>query len=101
MPALKQRFFYHQLFTLGLLSSLTIGLLNTQTVQASSLELTFIGQSTFPTNTFYQGTQVGGLSGITYDPVANNFYTISDDRSQTNPARLALLSFVGLSCLCI
>jgi glycerophosphoryl diester phosphodiesterase len=32
-------------------------------------------------------TQVGGLSGITYDPASNNFYIISDDRSQFGPAR--------------
>lgn len=77
----------NQLLTVGLLSSLTIGLLNAHPVQASSLELNFIGQSVFPTETFYRGTKVGGLSGITYNPNLDAYYIISDDRSQINPAR--------------
>jgi hypothetical protein len=83
----KQVFSQNQLLTAGLLSSLTIGLLNAHPVQASSLELNFIGQSVFPTETFYQGTKVGGLSGITYNPELKAYYIISDDRSQINPAR--------------
>jgi len=31
-----------------------------------------------------EGTQVGGLSGITYDPSKGVYYSISDDRSQFN-----------------
>lgn len=87
MQGLKQSFSPNLFLTVGLLSSLTIGLLNTQPVQASSLELTYLGQSIIPTGTQYEGTTVGGLSGITYDSANNNFYIISDDRSQTNPAR--------------
>jgi glycerophosphoryl diester phosphodiesterase len=55
--------------------------------QASSFNLTFIGQSVIPTGTQYEGTTVGGLSSITYDATNHSFYTISDDRSQINPAR--------------
>ncbi len=51
----------------------------------------FLGQSTFPTQTFFQETQLGGLSGITYDPAKNVYYSISDDRSQFNPARFYTL----------
>lgn len=87
MQGLKHYFFSQQFLTIGLLSSLTISLLNSQPVQASSLQLNFIGQSIIPTGTQYQGTTVGGLSGITYDYANNSFYAISDDRSQTNPAR--------------
>jgi hypothetical protein len=83
----KQFFFQNSLLTLGLLSSLSLGLLNTKPVQASSLALNFIGQSVFPTDTSYQGTKVGGLSGITYNSDLNAYYIISDDRSQINPAR--------------
>ncbi|MBN3907805.1 MAG: phytase [Nostoc sp. NMS1] len=32
-------------------------------------------------------TPLGGLSGVTYDPVNNRYYAISDDRSQVAPAR--------------
>jgi hypothetical protein len=55
--------------------------------QASSFNLTFIGQSVIPTGTQYEGTTVGGLSSITYDATNHSFYIISDDRSQINPAR--------------
>ena len=35
----------------------------------------------------YQGTVLGGLSGIDYDSVNNKYYIISDDRSDINAAR--------------
>lgn len=49
--------------------------------------LTFLGQDVVPTGEQFQGTTVGGLSGITYDPTSDSYLAISDDRSQTNPAR--------------
>ncbi|HAA30097.1 MAG TPA: endonuclease/exonuclease/phosphatase [Cyanobacteria bacterium UBA8553] len=52
----------------------------------------FIGEVTFPTGLTFEGTQVGGLSGIAYDRFNNVFYSISDDRSQFNPARFYTLS---------
>ncbi|NEQ23102.1 MAG: phytase, partial [Microcoleus sp. SIO2G3] len=51
----------------------------------------FLGEVTFPTNTQFQNTQVGGLSGITYDAANDQYYAISDDRSQINPARFYTL----------
>ncbi len=47
----------------------------------------FIGHATLPTGYMYQDTEVGGLSGITYDPAQDVYYTVSDDRSQRQPAR--------------
>lgn len=35
----------------------------------------------------FKETTVGGLSGIDYDASSNSFYTISDDRSDRQPAR--------------
>jgi hypothetical protein len=87
MQADKKQASANTFLAVGLLSGLTIGLLNIQPAQASSLQLNFIGQSIIPTGTQYQGTTIGGLSGITYDSANNSFYTISDDRSQVNPAR--------------
>jgi hypothetical protein len=52
----------------------------------------FLGQSTFPTGFPYQGTELGGLSGITYDASKNVYYSISDDRSEKNPARFYTLN---------
>jgi hypothetical protein len=54
--------------------------------------INFIGQATFPNNTIFSGTQVGGLSGITYDAANNRYFSISDDRSQINPARFYTLN---------
>ena len=61
---------------------------NRQTVNG----VEFIGEVTFPTGYIFEGTQVGGLSGIAYDRFNNVFYSISDDRSQFNPARFYTLS---------
>lgn len=46
-----------------------------------------IGEVTFPTGTTFEDTEVGGLSGLTYDEATGDYYAISDDRSQINPAR--------------
>ncbi len=40
-----------------------------------------------PNNFMYEGTQVGGLSGIDYDPSKDVYYLICDDRSALQPAR--------------
>jgi 3-phytase len=49
--------------------------------------LEFLGQAIIPTGTTFAGTQVGGLSSITYDADRGVYYVLSDDRSQINPAR--------------
>jgi 3-phytase/alkaline phosphatase D len=46
-----------------------------------------LGLVTFDTGFMYADTEVGGLSGITYDASRGVYYALSDDRSQTNPAR--------------
>lgn len=50
-----------------------------------------LGEVTFPTGFMFAGTEVGGLSGLTYDSGSNLFYALSDDRSQRNPARFYTL----------
>ncbi len=52
----------------------------------------FIGEVTFPTGFTFDSTEVGGLSSITYDPFNKVYYTISDDRSQFDPARFYTLT---------
>ncbi len=56
----------------------------------------FLGQTVIPTGTIPAGTAgsvngaptpLGGLSGVTYDAVKNQYYAISDDRSDIAPAR--------------
>lgn len=56
---------------------------NDQTVS----KIDFIGEVTLPTGQTFNNTEVGGLSGISYDANTNSYYAISDDRSENNPAR--------------
>lgn len=46
-----------------------------------------LGVVTFGTGTVFADTEVGGLSGITYDAQRGVYYALSDDRSQIDPAR--------------
>jgi hypothetical protein len=50
--------------------------------------LAFLGQASFGGRSLIlDGALLGGLSGLTYDPQSNLFYSISDDRSENAPAR--------------
>jgi hypothetical protein len=55
--------------------------------QALAPQLQFLGQAIIPTGAQFAGTEVGGLSSITYDASRNVYYVLSDDRSQIDPAR--------------
>lgn len=47
----------------------------------------YLGQVEFPNGFLFDNTTVGGLSAISYDPGRQQYYVISDDRSEKNPAR--------------
>ena len=49
--------------------------------------LKLIGEYDLPHNMPFNGTTVGGLSGIDYDSQSNTYHMICDDRSQFNSAR--------------
>ena len=53
--------------------------------------LQFLGQAIVPTGATFAGTVIGGLSSITYDARRGDFYVLSDDQSQFNPARFYTL----------
>ncbi|ELP69809.1 esterase-like activity of phytase family protein [Streptomyces turgidiscabies] len=53
----------------------------------SGVRLDFLGERELPDATTFEGTTVGGLSAISYDAKSGAYYVISDDRSQTGPAR--------------
>lgn len=79
--------------SLCLVSGFTGAILAVHSAQAATITgVDFLGQSTFPTGFSFNGTEVGGLSGITYDPSNNVYYSISDDRSQSAPARFYTLT---------
>lgn len=58
---------------------------NSKDVGISSIH--FLSEYVVPFNTFHDSTLVGGLSGIDYNQSEDEYYLISDDRSQRNPAR--------------
>lgn len=51
----------------------------------SSIEL--IATWDIPTGTRVMGSEIGGISGIAYDPLEKLYYLLSDDRSDHGPAR--------------
>lgn len=78
----------HRLVRVDVTSEAATPDFNRQTV--SGVE--FTGEVIFPTGFSFNGSPVGGLSGITYDRFNNVFYSISDDRSQFAPARFYTLN---------
>jgi hypothetical protein len=52
--------------------------------------LRFLGATTLPNDDEVDGTLVGGLSGIDYDPASQEWAIISDDKSDHAPARFYL-----------
>jgi hypothetical protein len=47
-----------------------------------------IGIAVIPSGAEVDGLQIGGLSGLDYNPVSRDWFLISDDRSDHGPARL-------------
>lgn len=66
-------------------------ILLTHITEAELPQIELIGQATLATGFSFKNTTVGGLSGITYNPQSQVYYTISDDPSQKNPARFYTL----------
>ncbi len=48
----------------------------------ASAQLRYLGQQIVPTGHRFERTEVGGLSGLDFDPRAGQFYAVSDDRSR-------------------
>lgn len=61
------------------------------TASQSSADIEFIGKDVLPTGTIFQKTEIGGLSGITYDAKNDVYYAISDDPGVRAPARFYTL----------
>ncbi|MBD2521927.1 esterase-like activity of phytase family protein [Nostoc sp. FACHB-133] len=72
-----------------LIISFLLTKLSSSAVEVSSIE--FIGEATLPKGLIFKKTEVGGLSGITYDAKSNLYYAISDDRGQKAAARFYTL----------
>lgn len=59
----------------------------TKTTPDTVSSMRLIGEQRLPWRVQFQGTMVGGLSGIDYDAARGDWVMISDDRSEHNPAR--------------
>jgi hypothetical protein len=72
-----------RLATLALLAALALGASAASATgpPAPAPELEFLGQQIFPTSTFFEGTQFGGLSGLAYDHRRRVWYALSDDQA--------------------
>ena len=68
---------------------LLTGLPRATSAQANSLRL--LGEFSFPSQTEFAGTVVGGLSGIAYDARGGVYYAVSDDRGEFQPPRFYTL----------
>ncbi len=76
------------LFVFGILIAATVVIFVGMSAQSFAVtQIDFIGRAIFPTGSPFGGTEIGGLSGITYDADKQVYYTISDDRSSKAPAR--------------
>ncbi|TPQ29033.1 esterase-like activity of phytase family protein [Methylomonas koyamae] len=73
------------------LTAVMVALLG-NTAHAAPFSLDYIGQNIVTSGTVFNGTTVGGLSGIDYDSANGRYLAISDDRSTFNPARYYDLS---------
>lgn len=76
--------------TSGLLAGCSLPQIKAEDRLFLPLSLEFVGSYRLPKQDF-QETRVGGLSGLTYDRQRNQFYAVSDDRSDFAPARFYTL----------
>ncbi|MBB3453116.1 hypothetical protein FHT86_001372 [Rhizobium sp. BK313] len=53
----------------------------------AGVSLSYLGEYDIPTGFMENGVEVGGLSGIDFDPSTGHYISISDDRSEKAPAR--------------
>ena len=56
-------------------------------ITPATARLRLIGEARLPNRMQFQGSTVGGLSGIDYDPASGLYFLLSDDDSSRNPAR--------------
>lgn len=61
------------------------GFIRKESVPISALHL--LGQYEVPNGQLFKNTTIGGISGIDYNPITDEYLLISDDRSAYNPVR--------------
>lgn len=96
VPTRSHTSFIRLLLTSSLMLSVLAGF-RVQSVTAKDNQVTMasyelIGTTSIPTGTQFEGTEIGGLSSITYDPSRGVYYVISDDQGTIDPVRYYTLS---------
>ncbi|MDZ4676842.1 MAG: esterase-like activity of phytase family protein [Oligoflexia bacterium] len=67
---------------------LTFLLILTSSISNAEItKLRYIDDISFPTGTTFQNSEIGGLSGLSYNKNSQKLIAISDDRSQRGPSR--------------
>ncbi len=93
MKSIKHKTYKYLIITLftclfiAIVTGIVIKALTTENIP----QIKFLGEVKFPTGLKFKETEVGGLSGITYNQEKQVYYTISDDRSSKAPARFYTL----------
>ncbi|TVP58510.1 MAG: hypothetical protein EA343_21420 [Nodularia sp. (in: Bacteria)] len=87
----KILFFPRIIYLSAVIIIISFFLTNSYTNAAEISQIEFIGEATLSSKLSFQNTEIGGLSGITYDAKNEVYYTISDDRGQKAPARFYTL----------
>src|SRR5437763_10737697 len=75
------------------LAAALIGVLAAPPAEAGPRPIRLLGEQIVPLNLPFEGTTVGGLSSIDYDPATGGYALICDDRSAINPARFYTAKF--------
>jgi hypothetical protein len=93
IPFMKISFFVAACAALLLILSLVASFgTPAHAIRSGDFVLTYIGQQIVPNNTRFNGTAVGGLSSLDYNPGTGRYVAISDSWSKTKPARFYELS---------
>ncbi len=87
VPNVMRQFFVPALCALFLAGCANTPSSNTEVPNATGISLRFIGEAVVPHRMAVGGTTFGGISGIDYDEARDQFYLLSDDRSDLSPAR--------------
>ena len=69
-------------------------------IRQTVTDIEFLGEVVFETGFEFENTEVGGISGITYNPFQDTYYALSDDRgtrSSPIPEAGSLTEYIGYS----
>ena len=73
--------------SLQLILSIALIVVSGIPLSAADLKVEFLAETAIAGDLEVDGTLVGGLSGLTYDPVCSLYHAISDDRGSIGPIR--------------